>query len=105
MITAKQVIDGLLEAGLCTEGSVKRKRRGDYPAYTNVTGSGRVNVSEETYGKQSEMYFRCEDEATAKETHALLKKLGGKPSFKWCTDDPTSLSCDIYPIKGYHWWE
>ncbi len=107
MLTAKQAMDGLLTAGLCTTGSVERqKKQDDHPVYTLVYGRGRVSVSEETYGRsESEMYLRCEDEAASQEAQTLLKGLGGTPNLGWCSENPCHFSCSISPIKGWHWWE
>jgi hypothetical protein len=107
MITAKQALQTLQDAGLLSKWSVKRMKadRDEYfgfPAYTSVTGSGQISIGEETYGKRSFLYVNGKDTAALRKAQKVIRKMGGKIE-AWCVDP--KFSFQISPIKGWHWWE
>ena len=106
MIKAVELIRALKKAGLITKGEVTRGvRYAEGVTYTRVMGRGMVDLDEETFGDRSIVFCRCRGAEAASRAVQVIKSLGGKPDFKWCSDQPHYFSLDISPIKGYHNWE
>ena len=103
MITAKQALQALEDAGLLTSWAVTRVRRdGSFSSYTSVSGSGKVSISEETYGKRSFLYVRGNDKIALRQAQKVIRKAKG-------TVEPWNIapmfSFRISTIKGWHHWE
>lgn len=107
MISAKKVFEILKKECLITYGRLQHREAEEYiPAHTRViVKSSLMRVSEETYGRESEMYFRCVSEDVARLAAKELEEAGGNPDFGWCNDNPAFFSMQISRINGWHWWE
>jgi|ETNvirenome_6_85_1030632.scaffolds.fasta_scaffold03882_13 hypothetical protein len=111
MITAKKLLNGLKELGTLTCFSIKRipHKPNELPAYTEVTGRGAfVTVSEETYGRITQIYFYCNTDSIYEEIQNQIISLGGKIDSKYRNDGTNRggrVTVNVSPIKGWHHWE
>jgi hypothetical protein len=109
MVTAKQVMQMLVEQGFAESATMKRRTENDWGKPLSWTSpsvkSSKLSVSDETYGKKSVLYFRCDNTGTALLVAAAIEKLGGKPDFGWCSNQPNLFSLQVSAFKGWHHWE
>lgn len=105
MITTTNALNALKENGLITDWKMKSYREDDLKWQSPVVTSDKVSVSNETYGKESFLYFHAKTPELAKEIAKVLGTIGGKPNFGWCPDNPTNFALQVSRFNGYHWWE
>jgi hypothetical protein len=105
MITTKNALNALKEKGVIADWHMANYREDDLAWKSPVVKSDKVNVSNETYGKTSFLYFRAKTPELAKEIATTLKAVGGNPDFGWCADDPKCFDLQVSRFNGYHWWE
>ena len=112
MITTKKLLNGLNKLGTLTCFSIRRVPRViqmGLPAYTKVWGFGPdVQVTEETYGRITHIYFNCCTNHMYNLIQEQIRSLGGKIDSKYLNKDYNQggrVTVSVSPIKGWHHWE
>ncbi len=102
MITAKKALQALEAAGLVQAWTISRIKSGF--VYTCVSASGKVCVSEETYGNKSYLYVRGSgtDDYYLGRAQKVIREAGGKVK-SWSR--APRFQFRISSIKGWHHWE
>jgi hypothetical protein len=105
MITTQKTLDALKTIGLIIDWKMKTYRDGDLKWKSPVIISDNISISNETYGKESFLYFSTKTAELAKEIAKVLSTIGGKPDFGWCSDNPSRFALQVSHFNGFHWWE
>lgn len=105
MITTKNALDALKTAGLIIDWKMVAHRENDLRWKSPKITSDNVSVSNETYGKESFLYFHAKTVEVAREIAKVLTSVGGKPNFGWNSGNPASFEMQVSRFNGWHWWE
>jgi rhodanese-related sulfurtransferase len=110
MITASKALDALKRAGLVWDWKRTRKDESwDSDGSLMVTSydvkSKSLNVSDETFGKKSYLFFYCQAEGVGREAAKILRNAGGQPDFAWGGGGYTRFSLRVSYFKGSRHWE
>jgi len=102
MITAKDALNSL-----CREGFAKNwRRKTEYECGHRVTDftvdSDSFNISNETYGKRSFLFFYCKNINLAHHIIEILRKTGGNPVV---SQNNGHFEMQVSYFKGWRWWE
>lgn len=106
MITAKNALTALVNAGLAASWTSKRTDEYGHKVTDFKVQSDNFSVSNETYGKKSFLYFRCQSPDIAYALINVLKKCGARPCTGW--NGGPDHGCFELPVsyfKGRRWWE
>ena len=106
MITAKNALDALVSAGFATSYQTRRESEYEFRVTEFKVESDRFGISNETYGRQSFLYFWCDSPATASQMIEVLRRAGAKPGTEW-NGGPSRGYFDLRVsyFKGRRWWE
>lgn len=107
MLTAKKAMKSLLDAGFISSFEIfKDDDHGFRSTIIEATSDKLHDVSNETYGKKSFLYFYCKDSSAAHELIRILQTAGGRPGKDW-NGGPNKGNVEIQVsyFKGRRWWE
>ena len=106
MITVKNTLEALCRAGLATSWKRKTEGSGMYRYSDYTVKSDAFDLSDETYGARSFLYFRCRSPELARLIIKVLRENGGKPETSWNGGlEQGHIEMQVSRFKGYHWWE
>ena len=105
MITTKQALDALKNAGLIQSWRWVIEGEGDCKETIPYVKSTHLVVSDETYGKDSFLYFTCKSQAAADKAAEVLHREGGDPNFNWTPNNPKAFDLQVAYFKGARHWE
>ena len=113
MITVKNALDALKEAGLIEDWKWHTEYCYDMdgqvsPEYTEkwpVVAGADFQINNETYGRKSFLYFVCKNDDVKDQVAACLRDHGGKPNFKWYPDEDRCFEMQVRRFKGARHWE
>jgi hypothetical protein len=74
------------------------------PVYFKGVNLNDTNISNETYGRDSRIYIRCETFADRKSLENKLERLGYKIDPNYSPSD-NRLEVQVSYFKGWHWDE
>lgn len=102
MVTAAAVMEMLVKEGFATEAKMKAHKY-DGLRWKSPSVKG-LDVSDETFGSKSFLFFRAGTEQQAEDIAVAVRKIGGEPDFAW-NNGGRNFSLRVSAFKGYHHWE
>jgi hypothetical protein len=105
MISTQHALDALVIAGLIDSWQWTTEGEGAIKETMPDVKSAYMSVSDETYGTDSFLYFRCKNQAIAERASGALVAAGGKPNFKWNPTVPSAFDMQVEYFKGARHWE
>ena len=100
-MSATKVMNTLLEAGLIS--SWKWKQDTEFDCSEICIDSNDFDLTDETYGKDSFLYFACKTMKIAKRVKECLRKIGLNPNGGWCPQIKRNFELQVAYFKGWHW--
>jgi hypothetical protein len=106
MITATKAYDALVKAGFASSCKKLKLKFDDIVETCFKIESDSFSSTNETYGKESFLYFVCESEEVARKITDVLKSAGGKPDGDWSNGgNKKCFQMQVRFFNGHKWWE
>jgi hypothetical protein len=108
MITAPAALDALVAAGFIASYKRYRSNGGGWNATETFfeASSDKLNyVSNETFGKESYLFFSCYGPREARELVEIIRNAGGECESWNGGPDKGNVKLRVRYFKGCRWWE